>query len=59
MKNIIFYARDTLKCARAGPRPLHQEGRGLAPTTIPGVGYYIALLVKAEVEDISRFSSGD
>jgi transposase len=27
--------------------------------TVPGVGYYIALLVKAEVGDISRFRSGD
>jgi len=27
--------------------------------TIPGVGYYIALLVKAEIGDISRFSSCD
>jgi transposase len=27
--------------------------------TIPGVGYYIALLVKAEIGDISRFRSGD
>jgi transposase len=28
-------------------------------TTIPGVGYYIALLVKAEIGDINRFHSGD
>jgi transposase len=28
-------------------------------TTIPGVGYYIALLVKAEIGDISRFHTGD
>ena len=28
-------------------------------TSIPGVGYYIALLVKAEVGDVSRFRSGD
>ena len=27
--------------------------------TIPGIGYYTALLVKAEVGDISRFSCGD
>jgi transposase len=27
--------------------------------TIPGVGYYVALLVKAEIGDVSRFSSGD
>jgi transposase len=27
--------------------------------TVPGVGYYIALLVKAEVGDIDRFHSGD
>jgi transposase len=27
--------------------------------TIPGIGYYIALLVKAEVGDIDRFGSGD
>jgi len=27
--------------------------------TIPGVGYYIALLVKAEIGDVRRFSSGD
>ena len=27
--------------------------------TIPGVGYYIALLVKAEIGDINRFHSGD
>lgn len=27
--------------------------------TIPGVGYYIALLVKVEIGDLSRFSSGD
>ena len=27
--------------------------------TIPGIGYYTALLVKAEVGDISRFGSGD
>jgi len=27
--------------------------------TVPGVGYYIALLVKAEVGDIGRFRSGD
>lgn len=28
-------------------------------TSIPGVGYYIALPVKAEIGDISRFRSGD
>jgi len=27
--------------------------------TIPGVGYYLALLVKAEIGDVSRFKSGD
>jgi transposase len=27
--------------------------------TIPGVGYYIGLLIKAEIGDVSRFSSGD
>jgi transposase len=27
--------------------------------TIPGVGYYVALLVKAEIGDVRRFSSGD
>jgi len=27
--------------------------------TVPGVGYYIALLVKAEEGDVSRFRSGD
>jgi transposase len=27
--------------------------------TIPGVGYYIGLLIKAEVGDVSRFGSGD
>jgi len=27
--------------------------------TIPGVGYYIALLVKAEIGDVSRFNTGD
>jgi transposase len=27
--------------------------------TVPGVGYYIALLVKAEIGDVARFSSGD
>ena len=46
---------------------LSKELRGMAKDdpdvqllmTIPGVGYYIALLVKAEVGDISRFTSGD
>jgi transposase len=27
--------------------------------TVPGIGYYIALLVKAEVGDVIRFTSGD
>jgi transposase len=27
--------------------------------TIPGVGYYVALLVKAEIGDINRFHTGD
>ena len=27
--------------------------------TIPGIGYYFALLVKAEIGDVGRFSSGD
>ena len=27
--------------------------------SIPGVGYYLALLIKAEIGDISRFKSGD
>jgi len=27
--------------------------------TIPGIGYYTALLIKAEVGDVSRFKSGD
>jgi transposase len=27
--------------------------------TIPGVGYYTALLIKSEVGDINRFSDGD
>jgi transposase len=46
---------------------LSKELRGMARDdpdvrllmTIPGVGYYIALLIKAEVGDIGRFSSGD
>jgi len=46
---------------------LSKELRGMARddpdvqllTTIPGVGYYIALLIKAEVGDVGRFSSGD
>ena len=28
-------------------------------TTIPGVGYYIAVLVKAEIGDVNRFRTGD
>lgn len=28
-------------------------------TTVPGIGYYTALLVKAEVGDVSRFRGGD
>jgi transposase len=28
-------------------------------TTIPGIGYYTALLIKSEVGDIDRFTSGD
>ena len=27
--------------------------------TIPGLGYYLALLVKAEIGDVNRFKSGD
>jgi transposase len=27
--------------------------------TVPGFGYYLALLVKAEIGDVSRFRSGD
>lgn len=27
--------------------------------TIPGIGYYTALLIKAEIGDVSRFKSGD
>jgi transposase len=27
--------------------------------TILGIGYYVALLVKAEVDDVNRFRSGD
>jgi transposase len=27
--------------------------------TIPGIGYYTALLVKAEIGDVNRFRSGD
>jgi len=27
--------------------------------TIPGIGYYTALLIKAEVGDVNRFKSGD
>jgi len=27
--------------------------------TIPGVGYYVALLIKAEIGDVHRFKSGD
>jgi transposase len=27
--------------------------------TVPGVDYYIALLVKTEIGDLSQFSSGD
>jgi len=27
--------------------------------TIPGIGYYTALLVKAEIGDVSRFRRGD
>ena len=46
---------------------LSKELRGMARDdpdvrllmTVPGVGYYIALLVKAEIGDISRFSSCD
>lgn len=28
-------------------------------TTILGVGYYLALLIKAEIGDVNRFKSGD
>jgi len=46
---------------------LSKELRGMARDdpdvlllmTIPGVGYYIVLLVKAEIGNPSRFSSGD
>jgi len=46
---------------------LSKELRGMAKDdpevqllmTVPGIGYYTALLVKAEVGDIGRFSSGD
>ena len=27
--------------------------------SIPGVGYYLALLIKAEIGNVSRFNSGD
>ena len=27
--------------------------------TVPGIGYYIGLLIKAEIGDVGRFSSGD
>ena len=48
-------------------RLLSRELRGIARDdpdvqllmTIPGIGYYIALLVKAEIGDVSRFSSCD
>ena len=48
-------------------RKLSKELQALAPQdedvrllmTIPGVGYYSALLVKSEVGDISRFSDGE
>jgi transposase len=48
-------------------RKLSKELQTMAPTdndvkllmTIPGVGYYSALLVKSEVGDISRFSDGE
>ena len=46
---------------------LSKELRGMARDdsdvqllmTVPGIGYYIALLVKAEIGNINRFSSGD
>jgi transposase len=48
-------------------RLLSRELRGMARDdpdvgllmTVLGVGYYIALLVKAEIGDVSRFSGGD
>jgi len=48
-------------------RKLSKELQALAPEdndvkllmTIPGVGYYSALLVKSEIGDISRFSDGE
>ena len=53
--------------ARAEIRLLSKELRRIAAgdkdirllTTIPGVSYYTAVLVKAEVGDIARFRTGD
>jgi transposase len=52
-------SREVLKLSR--------ELRGMARgdpdvqllMTVPGVGYYIALLIKAEIGDIGRFNGGD
>ena len=55
MEPVDFYLRliEPLK-RNAGKDP---EVRLLM--TIPGVGYYIALFVKAEIGDVKRFSSRD
>lgn len=65
---------DSVDCYLRLMAPLHREVlllskelRGMARgdpdvkllMTIPGVGYYIGLLIKAEVGDITRFKSGD
>lgn len=51
-KEILYLSRELRAMARDDPdiQPL---------MTIPGVGYYIGLLIKAETGDVSRFSSGN
>jgi len=56
-----------MEVLREEARRLSRDLRGMADvdedvrllTSIPGVGYYIALLMKAEVGDVGRFHSGD
>ncbi len=51
-KEILLLSKELRGMARKDP-----DVRLLM--TVPGVGYYIALLIKAEMGDVGRFSSGD
>lgn len=56
---MVVLDRQILEISRGLKRTCGEDPRARLLTTIPGVGYYIALLIVSEIGDISRFPDSE